>query len=73
MTFDVGIFQCATHSAVECARAIYAFALAEFPSKKSIWLRAAYFEKNHGSRYDLFVLYKIPLLVIYNTHLFTGN
>jgi pre-mRNA-processing factor 6 len=63
MTFDVGIFQCATHSAVECARAIYAFALAEFPSKKSIWLRAAYFEKNHGSRYDLFVLYKIPLLV----------
>lgn len=44
---------CAAHSAVECARAIYAFALAEFPSKKSIWLRAAYFEKNHGSRDSL--------------------
>lgn len=44
-------FQCATHGAYECARAIYAHALSVFPSKKSIWLRAAYFEKNHGTRY----------------------
>ncbi|RUS88975.1 hypothetical protein EGW08_003222 [Elysia chlorotica] len=44
---------CASHQAYECARAIYAFALAEFPSKKSIWLRAAYFEKNHGTRESL--------------------
>lgn len=38
------------HSALECARAIYAYALQVFPSKKSVWLRAAYFEKNHGTR-----------------------
>ncbi|XP_064652796.1 pre-mRNA-processing factor 6-like [Lineus longissimus] len=44
---------CATNGAVECARAIYAFALQEFASKKSIWLRAAYFEKNHGTRDSL--------------------
>ncbi|GLH16055.1 Protein crooked neck [Gryllus bimaculatus] len=41
---------CAQQGAFECARAIYAHALATFPSKKSIWLRAAYFEKNHGTR-----------------------
>lgn len=39
------------HNALECARAIYAYALQVFPSKKSVWLRAAYFEKNHGTRY----------------------
>ncbi|XP_041360586.1 LOW QUALITY PROTEIN: pre-mRNA-processing factor 6-like [Gigantopelta aegis] len=44
---------CAAHSAYECARAIYAHALTVFPSKKSIWLRAAYFEKNYGSRESL--------------------
>ena len=42
--------QCAVHGAYECARAIYAHALTVFPSKKSIWLKAAYFEKNHGTR-----------------------
>ncbi|BFZ21230.1 hypothetical protein BsWGS_24269 [Bradybaena similaris] len=47
---------CAAHQAYECARAIYAYALSHFPSKKSIWLRAAYFEKNHGSRESLEVL-----------------
>ncbi|XP_014780302.1 pre-mRNA-processing factor 6 [Octopus bimaculoides] len=47
---------CALHNAYECARAIYSHALAVFPSKKSIWLRAAYFEKNHGSRESLEVL-----------------
>ncbi|KAG8199374.1 hypothetical protein JTE90_011834 [Oedothorax gibbosus] len=44
---------CATQGAYECARAIYAHALSMFPSKKSIWLRAAYFEKNHGTRETL--------------------
>ncbi|KAI5723357.1 hypothetical protein M8J76_004905 [Diaphorina citri] len=44
---------CANQGAYECARAIYAQALATFPSKKSIWLRAAYFEKNHGTRESL--------------------
>jgi len=42
--------QCAVHGAYECARAIYTHALSVFPSKKSIWLKAAYFEKNHGTR-----------------------
>ncbi|KAG8131585.1 putative Pre-mRNA-processing factor 6-like protein [Naja naja] len=41
---------CVAHNALECARAIYAYALQVFPSKKSVWLRAAYFEKNHGTR-----------------------
>uniref|UniRef100_A0AAY5F3Q4 Pre-mRNA-processing factor 6 n=1 Tax=Electrophorus electricus TaxID=8005 RepID=A0AAY5F3Q4_ELEEL len=41
---------CVAHNALECARAIYAHALQVFPSKKSVWLRAAYFEKSHGTR-----------------------
>lgn len=45
--------QCAKEGAFDCARAVYAHALQVFPSKKSIWLRAAYFEKNHGSRESL--------------------
>lgn len=45
--------QCAKENAFECARAVYAHALQVFPSKKSIWLRAAYFEKNHGTRESL--------------------
>lgn len=45
--------QCAQQGALECARAIYAYALTAFPSKKSIWLRAAYFEKTYGTRESL--------------------
>ncbi|XP_013148071.1 PREDICTED: pre-mRNA-processing factor 6 [Papilio polytes] len=44
---------CAHSGAYECARAIYGYALSVFPSKKSIWLRAAYLEKQHGSRASL--------------------
>jgi len=44
---------CANQGAIECARAVYVHALAAFPSKKSIWLRAAYFEKAHGTRQTL--------------------
>ncbi|XP_071451634.1 pre-mRNA-processing factor 6 [Hetaerina americana] len=44
---------CANQGAFECARTIYAHALSVFPSKKSIWLRAAYFEKTNGSRESL--------------------
>ncbi|CAL8325486.1 unnamed protein product [Merluccius merluccius] len=44
---------CVSHGALECARAIYAHSLQVFPSKKSVWLRAAYFEKNHGTRESL--------------------
>merc|ERR1719147_607528 len=42
-----------TQGAHSCARAIYAHALATFPTKKSIWLPAAYFEKAHGTRESL--------------------
>ncbi|PIK56764.1 putative pre-mRNA-processing factor 6, partial [Apostichopus japonicus] len=44
---------CAGRGAYECARAIYAHSLALFPSRKKIWLEAAYFEKNHGTRETL--------------------
>ncbi|PIO15618.1 hypothetical protein AB205_0017190 [Aquarana catesbeiana] len=44
---------CVSHCALECAHAIYAYALQAFPMKKSVWLRAAYFEKNHGTRESL--------------------
>lgn len=47
------LLQCASKGAYDCARAVYAHALQIFPSKKSIWLRAAYFEKNHGTRESL--------------------
>lgn len=45
--------QCAQQGALECVRAVYAYALTAFPSKKSIWLRAAYFEKTYGTRESL--------------------
>jgi hypothetical protein len=35
---------------IESARAIFAHALSVFPQKKSIWIRAAFLEKNHGTR-----------------------
>ncbi|XP_045477612.1 pre-mRNA-processing factor 6 [Harmonia axyridis] len=44
---------CINQQAYECARAVYSHALASFPGKKSIWLRAAYLEKNHGTRESL--------------------
>ena len=40
-------------TAYECSRAVYAHALATFPAKKSIWLRAAHFERQHGTRESL--------------------
>jgi len=47
---------CVQQSAHECARAIYAHALSIFPAKKSIWIKAAYFEKSHGTRDSLELL-----------------
>ncbi len=41
--------QCINQKAYECARAIFAHSLTFFKSKKSIWLRAAFFEKNYGT------------------------
>jgi pre-mRNA-processing factor 6 len=41
---------CTQQSAFECARAIYAHALSVYPTKKDIWMAAAYFEKEHGTR-----------------------
>ena len=45
--------QCASRGSVETARAIYAHALKVFPNKKSIWIKAAYFEKAKGTQYVL--------------------
>lgn len=44
---------CISQRAFECARAVFEHALSAFPRKKSIWLRAAHFEKNHGTRDSL--------------------
>ncbi|EDV20469.1 uncharacterized protein TRIADDRAFT_51004 [Trichoplax adhaerens] len=44
---------CIAHNAYACARAIYAHSLTVFPNKKGIWLRAAYLEKNHGTKESL--------------------
>jgi pre-mRNA-processing factor 6 len=44
---------CIAHGTYETARAIYAYALKEFPQKKSIWRRAAFLEKAHGTREQL--------------------
>ena len=43
------IFKCIANGSIHCARAIYAYAIDVFKNKKSIWLRAAFLEKNHGS------------------------
>jgi len=40
-------------NAFECARAVYGHALSVFPSKKSIWLRAAHLERLKGTRPSL--------------------
>lgn len=42
--------ECIANSSIHCARAIYAYALDEFRNKKSIWLRAAFLEKQHGTK-----------------------
>ena len=46
-------FEFLFQKAFECARAIYAHALSIFPTKRSIWMSAAFFEKDHGSRDSL--------------------
>ena len=37
------------NKAYVAARAVFAYTLTVFPTKKSIWQRAAFFEKNHGT------------------------
>ena len=46
------------NNAFECARAVYEHILGALPSKKSVWLAAAYFERQHGSRERLEELLK---------------
>jgi pre-mRNA-processing factor 6 len=41
---------CAQQGSFECARAIYAHALLKYPMKRDLWLAAAYFEKDHGTK-----------------------
>lgn len=43
----------ANQGAINCARAVYKIAITTFPNKKSVWLRAAFFEKEHGTRESL--------------------
>uniref|UniRef100_A0A915CUS0 Pre-mRNA-processing factor 6 n=1 Tax=Ditylenchus dipsaci TaxID=166011 RepID=A0A915CUS0_9BILA len=38
-----------SEKAIECARSVYAFCINQFPTKKGIWSRAAFFEKDHGT------------------------
>ena len=42
---------CLSHvpASIETARAIYGLALAQFPSKHTLWLAAATLEKEHGT------------------------
>ena len=42
--------QSLARGAVATARAIYAHALQMFPMKPALWTRAAFLEKNHGTR-----------------------
>ncbi len=44
---------CEEHKAFNCARAIYAHTLACFPTNEELWVRAAYFERDHGTRETL--------------------
>ncbi|ORX89923.1 hypothetical protein K493DRAFT_288684 [Basidiobolus meristosporus CBS 931.73] len=44
---------CISRNSIETARAIYAHALTVFRGKKSVWRRAAFLEKNHGTRESL--------------------
>lgn len=45
--------QCIQQNSFESARAIYAHALTKYPSKKELWMAAAYFEKEHGTKESL--------------------
>ena len=45
--------ECIANQSIHCARAIYAFALEDFKNKKSIWLRAAFLEKQYGTKVGL--------------------
>jgi pre-mRNA-processing factor 6 len=44
---------CLSRGYVQTARAIYAHALSVFPAKKSLWRRAAFLEKEHGTSASL--------------------
>lgn len=44
---------CTHQNAYECARAIYAHALNVYPTKRDLWMAAAYFEKDFGKRESL--------------------
>jgi pre-mRNA-processing factor 6 len=44
---------CVSRRSIETARAIFAHALKVFPGKKSVWRRAAFLEKEHGTRESL--------------------
>eukprot|EP00013_Stygamoeba_regulata_P016405 CAMPEP_0177675638 /NCGR_PEP_ID=MMETSP0447-20121125/27316_1 /TAXON_ID=0 /ORGANISM="Stygamoeba regulata, Strain BSH-02190019" /LENGTH=943 /DNA_ID=CAMNT_0019184055 /DNA_START=176 /DNA_END=3007 /DNA_ORIENTATION=- len=45
-----------SRGSIACARAVYAVMTRHFPKKKSVWLRAAFLERNHGTKDALFAL-----------------
>lgn len=44
---------CVANEAYHCARAVYGHALTTFPADESIWMQAAFFEREHGTRESL--------------------
>eukprot|EP01064_Diplonema_japonicum_P011298 TRINITY_DN18578_c1_g1_i1.p1 TRINITY_DN18578_c1_g1~~TRINITY_DN18578_c1_g1_i1.p1 ORF type:complete len:939 (+),score=249.69 TRINITY_DN18578_c1_g1_i1:57-2873(+) len=46
-TFVQDATTCAANKSFQTARAIYAYALQQYPKKKSLWFKAALLEKNH--------------------------
>lgn len=60
-TFLEDVERCCNEGSFETARAVLSFAISEFPGKKSIWRRAAFFEKGtllfknieHGTKEQL--------------------
>ncbi len=49
---------CATQEAYECARAIYNHALSLYPSRKDLWMAAAFFEKGNFTSFLKWLLLK---------------
>jgi pre-mRNA-processing factor 6 len=46
--------ECVKRNSVHTARFIFGHAIKTFPQKKSIWRRAAFFERDHGTKEQLF-------------------
>ena len=52
-TFIDDAEQCVLRKSIETARNIYSYLIQTFPEKKSVWRRAAFFEREHGTSRQL--------------------